>query len=93
MPASVIGSAGACAAFGLGLNGPEGPDSRLPCCRDPVGPPLARGREVSMLWDRATPLKLERSATPDSRLTRTQQTMLELMAEGLHDDAIAPRGD
>jgi hypothetical protein len=89
-PASVIGSAGACAAFGPGLDGPEGgADGRLPCCLDLVGPPLARGREVEMLWDRATPLKLERSAAPDSRLMRAQQAVLELMAEGLHDDAIA----
>src|ERR1039457_2112 len=91
-PASVIGSAGACAAFGPGLDGPEGgADGRLPCCLDLVGPPLARGREGEMLWDRATPLKLERSAAPDSRLMRAQQAVLELMAEGLHDDAIARR--
>ena len=44
-----------------------------------------------MLWDRATPLKAERSPAPGDRLTPAQQTVLELMAEGLHDDAIARR--
>jgi DNA-binding CsgD family transcriptional regulator len=44
-----------------------------------------------MLWDRATPLKAESSAPPVGRLTPAQQAVLELMAEGLHDDAIARR--
>ncbi len=44
-----------------------------------------------MLWDRATPLKPHRPAAPASRLTAAQQAVLELMAEGLHDDAIARR--
>jgi DNA-binding NarL/FixJ family response regulator len=44
-----------------------------------------------MLWERATPLKPERPAPPSGRLTPAQQAVLELMAEGLHDDAIARR--
>ncbi len=44
-----------------------------------------------MLWDRATPLKADRSAPPVGRLLPAQQAVLELMAEGLHDDAIARR--
>ena len=44
-----------------------------------------------MLWDRATPLKPKRSAAPASRLTSAQHAVLELMAEGLHDAAIARR--
>ena len=44
-----------------------------------------------MLWERATPLKAERPAAPADRLTPAQQAVLELMAEGLHDDAIARR--
>jgi DNA-binding NarL/FixJ family response regulator len=44
-----------------------------------------------MLWDRATPLGPQHPAPPAGRLTRAQQTVLELMAEGLHDDAIARR--
>ncbi len=44
-----------------------------------------------MLWQRATPLGSQRPAAPPDRLTRAQQTVLELMAEGLHDDAIARR--
>ncbi len=44
-----------------------------------------------MLWERATPLKAEQPATPGGRLTAAQQAVLELMAEGLHDDAIARR--
>ena len=44
-----------------------------------------------MLWERATPLKAEQPAAPGGRLTAAQQTVLELMAEGLHDDAIARR--
>jgi hypothetical protein len=46
--ASVLGGAGACAAFGFGLDAGEGgADCRLPCGRDPAGPPLTRGCEVS----------------------------------------------
>jgi DNA-binding CsgD family transcriptional regulator len=44
-----------------------------------------------MLWDRATPLKPKRPVAPASRLTSAQQAVLELMAEGLHDAAIARR--
>jgi DNA-binding CsgD family transcriptional regulator len=44
-----------------------------------------------MLWERATPLKAERPTPPAGRLTAAQQAVLELMAEGLHDDAIARR--
>src|SRR5438445_870773 len=44
-----------------------------------------------MLWERATPLKTQRPAVPGDRLTPTQQAVLELMAEGLQDDAIARR--
>jgi DNA-binding CsgD family transcriptional regulator len=44
-----------------------------------------------MLWQRATPLRARRMAQPSDRLTGAQQTVLELMAEGLHDDAIARR--
>lgn len=44
-----------------------------------------------MLWQRATPLKGHSLASPASGLTPAQQTVLELMAEGLHDDAIARR--
>ena len=50
-----------------------------------------------LLWDRATPVSSGRravasgSARPGDRLTPAQQTVLELMAEGLHDDAIARR--
>jgi DNA-binding NarL/FixJ family response regulator len=44
-----------------------------------------------MLWERATPLKAQRPAVPGDRLTPAQQAVLELMAEGLQDDAIARR--
>ena len=44
-----------------------------------------------MLWERATPLRPQRPAVPGDRLTPTQQAVLELMAEGLQDDAIARR--
>jgi DNA-binding NarL/FixJ family response regulator len=44
-----------------------------------------------LLWDRATPLKAQRSIPPADRLTPAQQAVLEMMAEGLHDDAIARR--
>jgi DNA-binding CsgD family transcriptional regulator len=44
-----------------------------------------------LMWDRATPLGTSRVAAPDDRLPPAQQRVLELMAEGLHDDAIARR--
>ncbi len=44
-----------------------------------------------LLWERVTPLKASQAATPGDRLTPTQQAVLELMAEGLHDEAIARR--
>jgi len=44
-----------------------------------------------LLWDRATPLKPDRSPAPADRLPPAQQRVLELMAEGLPDDAIAHR--
>jgi DNA-binding NarL/FixJ family response regulator len=37
------------------------------------------------------PLQAPRPAVPTDRLTPAQQAVLELMAEGLHDDAIARR--
>jgi len=46
-----------------------------------------------MLWERATPLKGHHPAAPAGGLTPTQQLVLELMAEGLHDDAIAHRAE
>jgi DNA-binding NarL/FixJ family response regulator len=42
-----------------------------------------------LLWERATPLKPQRSAAPGDRLTPAQQAVLELMAKGLQDDKIA----
>jgi DNA-binding NarL/FixJ family response regulator len=44
-----------------------------------------------MLWERATPLRPERTAASPDRLTPTQQAVLEMMAEGLNDGAIARR--
>ena len=44
-----------------------------------------------LLWERATPLRSERPTKPGDRLTPTQQAVLELMAQGLQDDAIARR--
>jgi DNA-binding NarL/FixJ family response regulator len=44
-----------------------------------------------MLWERATLLRAQRPAASGDRLTPAQQAVLELMAEGLHDDAIARR--
>ena len=47
-----------------------------------------------LLWDRATPLTAQRPPAPSSdRLTPAQQKVLELMAEGLPDDAIARRAE
>jgi DNA-binding CsgD family transcriptional regulator len=48
-----------------------------------------------LLWERATPIGSRRPATSPGpgprRPTPAQQAVLELMAEGLHDDAIARR--
>ncbi len=44
-----------------------------------------------LLWDRATPLRAQRPVPSAERLTPAQQAVLEMMAEGLHDDAIARR--
>jgi DNA-binding CsgD family transcriptional regulator len=44
-----------------------------------------------MLWERATPLAPQRGTQPGDRVTPAQHTVLELMAEGLHDDATARR--
>jgi DNA-binding NarL/FixJ family response regulator len=44
-----------------------------------------------MLWERATPIKAERAPAPSDRLTPAQQQILEMMAEGLQDEAIAHR--
>jgi len=44
-----------------------------------------------MLWERATPLAPQRGTQQLGRVTPAQHTVLELMAEGLHDDAIARR--
>jgi DNA-binding CsgD family transcriptional regulator len=58
--------------------------------RAPVIVTALRGY-FEMLWDRATPIKAERAPAPADRLTPTQQQILEMMAEGLHDEAIAHR--
>jgi DNA-binding CsgD family transcriptional regulator len=44
-----------------------------------------------LLWDRATPLRPGRAPAPAGRLTAAQQAVLELMAQGLNDGAIARR--
>jgi DNA-binding CsgD family transcriptional regulator len=44
-----------------------------------------------MLWERATPVQGQRSGVSAGGLTRVQQMVLELMAEGLQDEAIARR--
>jgi len=44
-----------------------------------------------MLWERATPLVPQHGAPPGDRPTAAQQAVLQLLAEGLHDDAIARR--
>jgi DNA-binding CsgD family transcriptional regulator len=46
-----------------------------------------------LLWERATPVKPGRSASPAGRLSPARQAVLELMAEGLHDAAIARRAE
>ena len=43
-----------------------------------------------LLWDKATPVATKHPAAA-GRLSPAQRTVLELMAEGLHDDAIARR--
>lgn len=53
---------------------------------------LAALREYfEMLWEGATPVTPHRPTVPEGWLTREQQTVLELTAEGLHDDAVARR--
>lgn len=44
-----------------------------------------------LLWDRATPLRPQHLAPPEDRLPPALQAVLELMAEGLNDAAIARR--
>ena len=44
-----------------------------------------------MLWERAMPLAPQRPAAPADRPTAAQHAVLRLLAEGLHDDAIARR--
>jgi DNA-binding CsgD family transcriptional regulator len=44
-----------------------------------------------MLWDRATPLRPRPGPAPADRLTPAQQSVLEMMAEGLADAVIARR--
>jgi DNA-binding CsgD family transcriptional regulator len=44
-----------------------------------------------LLWERATPLKPGRPSVADEQLTPTQLAILQLMAEGRNDDAIARR--
>jgi DNA-binding CsgD family transcriptional regulator len=44
-----------------------------------------------MLWERATPLAPQHGAPSGDRPTPAQQAVLQLLAEGLHDDAIARR--
>jgi DNA-binding CsgD family transcriptional regulator len=53
---------------------------------------LAALREYfELLWERATPLTPQQRPMPGDRLTPAQQKVLNLMAEGLQDDAIARR--
>jgi hypothetical protein len=53
---------------------------------------LAALREYfELLWERATPVNSQRSLPDADRLTPAQQQVLELMAEGLLDGAIANR--
>jgi DNA-binding CsgD family transcriptional regulator len=55
---------------------------------------LAALREYfELLWDRATPLTAPRSEPGADRPTPAQQKVLQLMAEGLADAAIARRAD
>ncbi|MGH3421478.1 MAG: helix-turn-helix transcriptional regulator, partial [Streptosporangiaceae bacterium] len=44
-----------------------------------------------LLWDRATPLTPQHPAAPGDRLPPAEQLVLELMAKGHNDDAIALR--
>jgi DNA-binding CsgD family transcriptional regulator len=46
-----------------------------------------------LLWDRATPLSAQRPAAPGDRLTPTQQAVLEMMAQGMHDARIAHQAE
>jgi DNA-binding CsgD family transcriptional regulator len=51
----------------------------------------ALGQYFEMLWEKATPIAARRPAAAAERLPAAQQMVLSLMAEGLHDDAIARR--
>jgi DNA-binding CsgD family transcriptional regulator len=44
-----------------------------------------------MLWEKAAPITAKRPAAAAERLPAAQQIVLSLLAEGLHDDAIARR--
>jgi hypothetical protein len=44
-----------------------------------------------LLWERATPLTAPKKTSPDGGLTQGQQKVLELMAQGCQDEAIARR--
>ena len=44
-----------------------------------------------LLWDRATPVTSDRPAAPADRLPPAHQAVLEMMATGANDDAIAHR--
>jgi DNA-binding NarL/FixJ family response regulator len=46
-----------------------------------------------MLWERATPIRGRRAADPVDRLPPAQQRVLQMMAEGLHDEATARRAE
>ncbi len=52
---------------------------------------IALREYFELLWERATPVQGQRSRVSAGRLTRVQQMVLELMAEGLQDEAIARR--
>jgi DNA-binding CsgD family transcriptional regulator len=83
----------------IGANVVSGVGAGLLGYRSPSGALLIRAPVIitalreyfEMLWQRATPLTAQRPAVLGERLTRAQQAVLELMAEGLHDDAIARR--
>jgi DNA-binding CsgD family transcriptional regulator len=51
----------------------------------------ALSQYFGMLWDKATPVSAKRPAVAAERLPAAQQMVLAMMAEGLHDDAIARR--
>jgi DNA-binding CsgD family transcriptional regulator len=99
----VRGSGGACAAAAQGAD--EAETGRLHHCDTAATPAGTAGallirapviiaalREYfEMLWERATPIAPQRGGQPGDRVTPAQHTVLGLMAEGLHDDAIARR--